>query len=143
MGDLIEFPSAKMAGSNPALYATTSTTYGIPTKFLSKRARVRAAHGKSRKALANKDQSPLKGWEYPAGSGIRIREVINRYQGKDFGVSYRVSIPAKYAGKRVLKAWPPKTGPLPVRRFSVIDTVRSYEKRTSQHRTDRSYPSRQ
>ncbi len=91
------------AGSNPALSATPSTTYGILTKFLSKRARVRAAHGKSRKALANKDQSPLKGWEYPAGSAIRIREVINRSDGKDFGVSYRVSIPAKYAGKRVLK----------------------------------------
>ncbi|GHC07354.1 tyrosine-type recombinase/integrase [Cerasicoccus arenae] len=53
--------------------------------------------------MANKDQSPLKGWEYPAGSDIRIREVINRYEGKDFGVSYRVSIPAKFAGKRVLK----------------------------------------
>lgn len=80
-----------------------STTYETPTSFLSKRARVRAAHGKSRKALANKDQSPLKGWEYPAGSGIRIREVINRYEGKDYGVSYRVSIPAKLAGKRILK----------------------------------------
>jgi hypothetical protein len=53
--------------------------------------------------LANNDQSPLKGWNYPAGSDIRIREVINRSDGKDYGVSYRVSIPAKLAGQRILK----------------------------------------
>ncbi|MGB0371993.1 MAG: tyrosine-type recombinase/integrase [Opitutales bacterium] len=53
--------------------------------------------------MAKKEQSPLQAWEYPAGSSIRIREVINRYQGKDFGVSYRVSIPLKLAGRRILK----------------------------------------
>ena len=90
-------------GSNPTFSATSSTTYKTSTKFLSKRARFRAPSGKTRKSLANKDQSPLKGWEYPAGSAIRIREVINRFQGKDCGVSYRVSIPTRLAGKRILK----------------------------------------
>jgi len=103
MGDLIDFENGKMAGSNPALSAIFKGFGGTPIKLLSKRGRIRAPNGKTRKALANKEQSPLKGWEYPAGSSIRIREVINRYEGADFGVSYRVSIPAKLAGNRILK----------------------------------------
>jgi len=103
MAKIVSFPKDLMAGSTPALSTTLPTTYETSTKFLSKRARVRAANGKNRKALANKDQSPLKGWEYPAGSGIRIREVINRFNGKDCGISYRVSVPAKLAGRRILK----------------------------------------
>jgi len=99
----VGIPQKGIAGSNPALSAIFKGFGSTPIKLLSKRARVRAPNGKSRKALANKEQSPLKGWEYPAGSSIRIREVINRYEGADFGVSYRVSIPAKLAGNRILK----------------------------------------
>ena len=59
--------------------------------------------GRKRKVLATKEQSPLRAWEYSVGSAIRIREIISRYQGKDFGVSYRVSIPLNLAGRRIFK----------------------------------------
>ncbi len=42
----------------------------------------------------------LKSWEHPLKSGIWISEVINRSDGASYGVSYRVSIPAKLAGVR-------------------------------------------
>jgi len=42
----------------------------------------------------------LRSWGHPAGSGIRVREIINRYAGMDAGHSYRVTIPARLAGKR-------------------------------------------
>lgn len=44
--------------------------------------------------------SKLKEWEHPLKSGIRIAEVLNRSNGESFGVSYRVSVPAKLAGVR-------------------------------------------
>lgn len=45
----------------------------------------------------------LKRWEFPAKSGIRIAEVLNRSGGVDFGVSYQVTVPAKLAGTRKRK----------------------------------------
>lgn len=37
-------------------------------------------------------------WEHPAGSGIKIAEILNRTNGKVYGVSYQVRIPAKLLG---------------------------------------------
>lgn len=43
--------------------------------------------------------SGLKSWEYPKGSGIRIREVLNRHRGAAFGGSFLVTVPSKLTGK--------------------------------------------
>lgn len=45
----------------------------------------------------------LRRWEHPAGSGIRVREIINRFNGADCGLSYRVTVPARMAGVRQFK----------------------------------------
>ena len=37
-------------------------------------------------------------WEHPKSSGVKIREVVNRSRGEDFGVSYQVIIPRKLTG---------------------------------------------
>jgi len=39
----------------------------------------------------------LRRGEFPLGSGLRIREIINRSGGADFGLSYRVTIPERLA----------------------------------------------
>jgi hypothetical protein len=41
----------------------------------------------------------LKVWDFPKGSGIRIREKINTSGTEVFGVSYAVTIPSKITGK--------------------------------------------
>lgn len=53
--------------------------------------------------------SKLKGWEYPKKSGIKIRELMNS-RGKDYyGISYRVTIPAKLTGSdRIIKQFKAK-----------------------------------
>ncbi len=53
--------------------------------------------------MAQTGKNKLRRWEFPAGSGIRIGELINRSDGQDFGVSYRVTIPARIAGVRQFK----------------------------------------
>jgi integrase len=53
--------------------------------------------------MARSGKNKLRSWEYPAGSGIRVREIINRSDGADFGLSYRVTIPARVAGERQFK----------------------------------------
>ncbi|MFA6285990.1 MAG: phage integrase SAM-like domain-containing protein [Opitutaceae bacterium] len=53
--------------------------------------------------MAKTGKNHLRRWEYPAGSSIRVREIINRYGGVDSGLSYRVTIPARLAGKRRFK----------------------------------------
>lgn len=53
--------------------------------------------------MAQTGKNKLRRWEYPAGSGISIREIINRYSGVDGGLSYRVTIPARLAGARQFK----------------------------------------
>ncbi len=52
--------------------------------------------------------SPLNSWEYPKKSSITIREVINRTAGDDYGFSYQVLIPAKFAGKRMRRQFKDK-----------------------------------
>ena len=37
-------------------------------------------------------------WEFPKNSSIKIREIINRARGEDFGFSYQVIIPSKITG---------------------------------------------
>lgn len=44
--------------------------------------------------------SGLKSWEFPKGSGIRIREVINSSGGNVFGGSYQVVIPAEMTDRK-------------------------------------------
>lgn len=46
------------------------------------------------------NRSKLKSWEHPAGSGIWVSHVQNRTGTESFGISYRVTIPAKLAGSR-------------------------------------------
>jgi len=53
--------------------------------------------------MATTGKNRLRRWEFPAGSGIRVREIINRSAGADFGLSYRVTIPARIAGMRTFK----------------------------------------
>jgi integrase len=53
--------------------------------------------------MAQTGKNKLRRWEHPAGSGIRIREIINRNAGNDGGLSYRVTIPARMAGIRQFK----------------------------------------
>ena len=55
-----------------------------------------------------KKSSPLNSWEHPNKSSITIREVINRTAGDDYGFSYQVLIPAKFAGKRMRKQFKEK-----------------------------------
>ena len=50
-----------------------------------------------------KKSSPLKVWEHPEKSSIKVREVINRNAGDDYGISYLVLIPSSLAGKRIRK----------------------------------------
>jgi hypothetical protein len=38
--------------------------------------------------MAQTGKNKLRRWEFPAGSGINIRELINRWKGADRGVSY-------------------------------------------------------
>ncbi len=45
----------------------------------------------------------MRRWQYPAGSGITVSELINRSEGTDFGRSYRVTVPARLAGVRRFK----------------------------------------
>lgn len=42
--------------------------------------------------------SGLRSWEYPKGSGIRIREIINTQGGEAFGGSFMVTLSAKVTG---------------------------------------------
>ena len=51
----------------------------------------------------HKKFSPLNSWEHPKKSSIKVREVINRNAGDDYGFSYQVFIPSKLAGKRIRK----------------------------------------
>ncbi len=53
--------------------------------------------------MANTGKNKLRRWEFPAGSGITVREIINRTGGADCGLSYRVTIPARLAGERRFK----------------------------------------
>jgi hypothetical protein len=53
--------------------------------------------------MAKTGTNKLRRWEYPAGSGIGVREIINRFAGKDGGLSYRVTLPARLAGVRQFK----------------------------------------
>ena len=53
--------------------------------------------------MAQTGKNKLRRWEFPAGSGIRVREIINRYAGTDGGLSYRVTVPARVAGVRQFK----------------------------------------
>jgi len=62
--------------------------------------------------MAKTGKNKLRRWEYPAGSGIRVSEIINRRDGLDFGLSYRVTIPERLAG---------------IRRFKQFGTVESAE----------------
>ncbi len=61
---------------------------------------MRATSGKRRKRMAHTGKNKLRRWEFPAGSGIGNREIINRNAGADHGQSYRVTIPARLAGSR-------------------------------------------
>ncbi len=47
-------------------------------------------------------------WIYPPKSGIHIREILNRTANRSYGISYRVEVPAKLAGKRLLKQFTKK-----------------------------------
>jgi integrase len=53
--------------------------------------------------MAQSGKHKLRRWEFPAGSGIRVREIINRYSGKDGGLSYRVTVPVRIAGTRLFR----------------------------------------
>jgi integrase len=53
--------------------------------------------------MAKTGKNHLRRWEFPAGSGIRVSEIINRQGGADFGRSYRVTIPGRLAGTRQFK----------------------------------------
>jgi integrase len=66
--------------------------------------------------MAQTGKNKLRRWEFPAGSGIRIREIINRYSGKDGGLSYRVTIPRRLAGERRFK------------QFSALDGAETWAK---------------
>ena len=39
-------------------------------------------------------------WEFPKDSSIKIREIINRARGEDFGLSYQVIIPTRITGRQ-------------------------------------------
>lgn len=54
-------------------------------------------------AATRTGQRKLKQWEHPPKSGIWIAEVLNRSGGESFGVSYKVTLPAKLAGTRQRK----------------------------------------
>jgi site-specific recombinase XerD len=56
--------------------------------------------------MAQTGINKLRRWEHPAGSGIRVREIINRYSGADCGLSYRVTVPARVSGLRLFKQFP-------------------------------------
>jgi len=66
--------------------------------------------------MAQTGKNKLRRWEFPAGSGIRIREIINRYSGHDGGLSYRVTIPRRLAGERRFK------------QFSALDAAETWAK---------------
>lgn len=53
--------------------------------------------------MAKTGTNKLRRWEYPSGSGIAVREIVNRYGGVDGGLSYRVTVPARIAGLRQFK----------------------------------------
>jgi integrase len=53
--------------------------------------------------MAQTGTNKLRRWEHPAGSGIRIREIINRNAGADCGLSYRVTVPSRVSGVRLFK----------------------------------------
>jgi hypothetical protein len=42
-------------------------------------------------------------WEFPEASSIKIREIVNRARGEDFGVSYQVIIPTRVTGRERLR----------------------------------------
>jgi integrase len=56
--------------------------------------------------MALTGRNKLRRWEHPAGSGIRVREIVNRFLGVDRGLSYRVTVPARVAGRRQFKQFP-------------------------------------
>lgn len=59
--------------------------------------------------MAAKANGALRAWEYPRGSGIRIREQINVHGGEAYGASYQVTVPAKLSGTvRERKQFPSK-----------------------------------
>lgn len=66
--------------------------------------------------MAQTGKNKLRRWEHPAGSGIRVREIINRYAGTDGGLSYRVTVPARLAGARQFK------------QFKTIETAEAWAK---------------
>jgi integrase len=66
--------------------------------------------------MAQTGTNKLRRWEFPAGSGVRIREIINRNAGADHGLSYRVTIPARLAGSRQF------------RQFSSLDAAEAWAK---------------
>ena len=66
--------------------------------------------------MAQTGKNKLRRWEFPAGSGIGIREIINRNAGADQGLSYRVAIPARLAGSRQF------------RQFASIETAEAWAK---------------
>ncbi len=49
--------------------------------------------------MVAKPSEALKAWEFPKGSGIRIREVLNLHKGDAFSGSFLVTIPVKLTGK--------------------------------------------
>ncbi|MGE9295121.1 MAG: hypothetical protein ACQKBV_02380, partial [Puniceicoccales bacterium] len=48
--------------------------------------------------MTAKKRNGLQKWEYPSGSGIKIREIINFNNGIAFNGSFQVVIPAKVTG---------------------------------------------
>lgn len=49
--------------------------------------------------VARLTNSALKCWEHPKKSGIRIRVFLNANEGRAFGASYLVTVPAKVTGR--------------------------------------------
>lgn len=54
-------------------------------------------------------KSGLSSWEFPKGSGIKIREIVNVSSGQPFGGSYLVTVPARITGSiRARRQFPSK-----------------------------------
>lgn len=70
--------------------------------------------------MAQTGKNKLRRWEFPAGSGIGIREIINRNAGADHGLSYRVTIPARLAGSRQF------------RQFASVETAEAWAQQQNQ-----------
>ena len=61
-----------------------------------------ATEGKITKA-DGRNPSGTSYWEYPKSSGVKIKEIINRSRGEDFGASYQVVVPARITGYRRIR----------------------------------------